>query len=181
MMDSYRIPLLARESIEAQIDRLFDDAIRNSSGQQPHCDVYEDEKSFCVQMAVPGLSVNEIHVELNDDTLRVSGERKSEPSEGRTWHLRELQEGSFTCAFHLPLHVSPDGVHASYELGILTITVPKREAAQSRRILIESSDEPLIQDKKRGILKRSRISAILVFAGLIGLGTWSAWGTLLGS
>jgi len=79
------------------------------------------------------------------------------------------------------LHVSPDGVHASYELGILTITVPKREAAQSRRILIESSDEPLIQDKKRGILKRSRISAILVFAGLIGLGTWSAWGTLLGS
>ena len=57
MMDPYRVPMLAKESIETQIDRLFDNAIRNSSGQAPHCNVYEDEKSFCVQMAVPGMSV----------------------------------------------------------------------------------------------------------------------------
>ena len=127
MMGFRHIPLLAKESMETQIDRLFDDAIRSSSGTTPNCNVYEDEKCFCVQMAVPGMSVKDMHVELEDDTLRVKGVRKGEPSEGRTWHARELQEGAFTCAFHLPVHVNPGGVHASYGEGILTITFPKRE------------------------------------------------------
>ena len=173
------IPLFAEESMETQIDRLFDDAIRDSSGPTPNCNVYEDEKR-CVQMAVPGVSVKDIHVELEDDTQRVKGVRKAEPSEGRTWHARELQEGAFTGAFHLPLHVNPDGVQASYEEGILTVTVPKREAAPYRRITIQSPDDQLmLETKKDGIVKRSIIAAILVFAGLVGLGMWSAWSTLL--
>lgn len=182
MMGSHHIPLLAKESIETQIDRLFDDAIRDSSRRAPNCNVYEDEKSFCVQMAVAGVSAKHLQVDLQDDTLRVKGERKGEPSEGRTWHVRELQEGSFTCAFHLPSHVNPDGVHASFEEGVLTITFPKREAGKCRQVMIQSpGDQWMIEDNKEGTLRRSVIAAILVFAGLIGLGAWSAWSTLLGS
>ena len=178
MRGFHHIPL--PESIETQIDRLFDDAIRHCSGPAPNCNVYEDDKSFCVQIAVPGMSMEDIHVELEDKTLRVKGERKGEQSNGRIWHARELQEGAFSCAFHLPSHVNRDGVHASYGEGILTIIFPKREAAHGRQVMIQSYDPQLmIEPKKDGIVKRSIIASILVFAGLVGLGIWSAWSVLL--
>jgi HSP20 family protein len=173
MMGFHHIPPLAKDTIETQIDRLFDDAIRGPSRWAPKCNVYEDGKTFCVQMAIPGMHA--IHVEVEDHTLRVKGERKGELSEGRTWHARELQEGAFTWAFQLPSHVNPDGGHASYEEGILTITFPTREEAKSRQIMIQSPGAPLTgEDGKDGILKRSIIATTLFFAGLVGLGIWSA-------
>lgn len=180
MMGFHHIPLLAKESIETQIDRLFDEAVRGASRSAPHCNAYEDEKTFCVQVAIPGMPVSDIHVEVDDHTLRVTGERKGEPSEGRVWHARELQEGAFTCTFQLPAQVNPDGGHASYEKGILTITFPKKENVKSRQVTIQSHGaQSAIEDGTDGTLKRSIIAATLFFAGLVGLGMWSAGSALL--
>ena len=100
------------------------------------------DKRFCVQ-------------------ILLKGERKGQLqlSEGRIWHARELQDGGFTCAFHLPSYVNLDGGHASYNEGILTVIFPTREEAKSRQVLIQSPESQLKKDSKQGMLKRSIVAA----------------------
>ena len=137
-----QLPVLFRESaFNTQIDRLLADAIGTISGWsstwEPNCNVYEDENGFCVQIALPGMEVNDIDVHVEDNTLRVKGERKDEASEGRTWYTREFLQGPFACSFRLPSYVDGHTSTASYKQGILTISFPKREEAKPRRIMIE--------------------------------------------
>lgn len=180
MIVVHHVPVVNKDAFEAHIDRLFDDAIRGSSTWEPKGNVYEDERCFCVQMPVSGLSLNHLDVHIEDGMLRVKGERKNQGLEGRTWYTRELEEGVFACTFQLPSHVNGDAVHASYEQGILTITCPKLEEAKPRRVEIQSPSAPLmIEEEPEGTIKRSIKAAGLLFVGLIGLGTWSAWSVLL--
>jgi HSP20 family protein len=181
MVFHHMMPVVQRESIETEIDRLFDDAIRGSSTWEPNCNVFEDENNFCVQMAVPGLTVDQIDAQVERNTLHVKGARKNETSEGKTWYAQEFEEGPFACSFQLPSHVNCDAVNAVYDQGVLTITFPKREEAKPRRILIEPSSgsaQSMIEDQA-GTMKRSIQAASLLLAGLIGLGIWSAWSVLL--
>jgi HSP20 family protein len=129
-------------AVESQIDRLFDDAIQTvnewSQSWEPAYNVFEDEQDFTVQIALPGLDVNQIDVQVENNILRVKGERKSDEPEGRRWYTRGIEEGAFSCSFKLPEHADYEKSTASYKQGLLTITLPKREEEKSRRILIES-------------------------------------------
>jgi HSP20 family protein len=176
------MPVVERESIETKIDRLFDDAIRGSSTWKPNCNVYEDENNFCVQIAVPGLSVSQLDVRMEHNTLLVKGARKNETSEGKTWYAREFEEGPFACSFQLPSHVNCDAASTAYDQGVLTITFAKREEAKPRRIMITPSSvsaQSMIDEDRERTLKRSIKAASLLVAGFIGLGVWSAWSALL--
>jgi HSP20 family protein len=173
MVFHHMMPVVQRESIETEIDRLFDDAIRGSSTWEPNCNVFEDENNFCVQMALPGLSVDQIDAQVERNTLHVKGTRKNETLEGKTWYAQEFDQ--------LPSYVNYDAVNAVYDQGVLTITFPKREEARPRRILIEPSSgnaQSMIEDQE-GTMKRPIQAASLLWAGFIGLGIWSAWSVLL--
>lgn len=178
MMVFHQVPVVSKGAFEADIDRLFDDAIRGSSAWKPKCNVYEDESRFCVQMAVPGLSARDLKVRIEHDTLQVKGRGTHEGSEGKTWHVRELEEGEFSSTFQLPSHVNRDAVHASYEQGILTVTCPKREEAKPRQVEIQSSNAPLVSPETEGSIKSAVKAAGLLYAGFIGLGIWLAWRAL---
>ena len=137
-----QVPALFRNgSRETQIDRLLDDAIRSvdewSQSWDPGCNVFEDEQGFVVQMALPGLEVNQIDIQVENNELRVKGERKHDASENRTWYTRGIPEGAFSCSFELPASVDREKSTASYRQGILTVTFSKREEARPRRIMIE--------------------------------------------
>lgn len=137
-----QLPVLCRNgSIESQIDRLLDDAVRSvsewSRAWDPSCNVYEDEAGFTIQMALPGLAPQQIDVQIEDQMLRVKGERRVDTSEERTWYSRDIAEGPFSCSFKLPAYVDQEKSTASYKQGLLTITFPKRDEAKPRRIAIE--------------------------------------------
>ena len=137
-----QVPVLFRNSsIDAQIDRLLDDAVQSVSGWSqawdPSCNVYEDEASFTIQMALPGLDPQQIDVQIEDAVLRVKGERRADTLEGRKWYSRDIAEGAFSCSFKLPAYVNQEKSTASYKQGLLTITFPKRDEAKARRIAIE--------------------------------------------
>lgn len=137
-----QLPVLFHNgSAESQIDRLLDDAIRAvnewSQSWEPNCNVFEDEEGFTVQMALPGLEANQIDVQVENDELRVKGERKSDASENRTWHARTIEEGTFACSFQLPAYVDHEKSTATYKHGLLTITFPKREEARPHHIMVE--------------------------------------------
>jgi HSP20 family protein len=138
-----QLPVLFHNgSIESQIDRLLDDAIQSVNRWPQSWDsaynMFEDEQAFTVQIALPGLDVNQIDVQVENNILRVKGERKDDESEGRQWYTRGIEGGAFSCSFKLPEHADYEKSTASYKQGLLTITLPKREEAKPRRIMIES-------------------------------------------
>ena len=139
--DSQLPVLFHNGSAESQIDRLLDDAIQAvsewSESWDPTCNIFEDPNGFTVQMALPGMESTQIDVQVENNVLRVKGERKSEMSEQIKWYTRSIPDGVFSCSFNLPAYVDHEKSSASYRHGVLTITFPKREEAIPRRIMIE--------------------------------------------
>jgi|APDOM4702015191_1054821.scaffolds.fasta_scaffold24874_4 HSP20 family protein len=128
-------------SVESQVDRFLDDAIRAvsewSESWEPTCNIFEDSDGFTVEMALPGIEPSQIDVQVEHNVLRVNGERKSDMSEQAKWYTRSIPDGGFSCSFKLPAYVDHEKSTASYRHGVLTITFLKREEANPRRIMIE--------------------------------------------
>jgi len=114
------------------IDRFFSESAARSGGSSysfvPKVDVLENEKAFIINVAVPGVSKEDFKIDLNDNYLTISGERKfkNEKTE-HNFHSVETQYGSFSRSFSLPENVDAAGISAQYNNGILEITVPKDE------------------------------------------------------
>lgn len=124
---------------------LFDSAFQLTStapgyteGWVPALDVFEDEEKVSVQVELPGMKKDDFDISLHEDVLTVSGERKveSEQSEGGNFR-RERTFGSFSRNITLPSAVKADEVKASYQEGVLTVTLPKAEVAKPRKIQVE--------------------------------------------
>jgi len=103
----------------------------------PPVDVRETEESFVVTAELPGLSKDDISITLENNILKLAGERRFErDTKEEEFHRIERSYGSFTRAFSLPSRVTSDNVAAEFKDGILTITVPKAAEARPRRIEI---------------------------------------------
>jgi HSP20 family protein len=132
------------DTLRREFDRLFDTVLRADEGDgiqapvwAPRTDISETEDRYVVRMDMPGLSKKDLSIELRDDTLTVSGERKSEYEEKKeSLHRIERSYGRFFRSFTLPHASSSDEIAARMEEGVLTIEVPKREESRPRRIEI---------------------------------------------
>jgi HSP20 family protein len=101
----------------------------------PALDVQEDKDNFVIRTELPGLKREEIDVSLQDDMLVISGERKVEKvEEGVEVHRKERYYGKFQRTLTLPESVAADKVNADYKDGLLTVTLPKTEAAKPKKI-----------------------------------------------
>jgi HSP20 family protein len=104
----------------------------------PALDLYEDKDNVFVKAEVPGLKKEDIDVSLEDGVLTISGERKSEQkSDDAETHRSERFVGRFNRSLTLPSEVKADEVKASYQDGILTVTLPKAEAAKPKQIEVK--------------------------------------------
>jgi HSP20 family protein len=101
----------------------------------PAVDVLESQDGYVIRAELPGMSREDIKVEVKDGTLVLSGERKSEkPAEGVKYRRAERVAAKFWRSFSLPETVKQEGIEASYKDGMLEIRVPKAEAAKPRQI-----------------------------------------------
>jgi len=128
--------IMALASVD--VDRLLQDTLRSmNAGWAPPCSAYEDEHGFHIQVAVPGVDRQDMHILFEDGVLTVKGERK-EPSmdQARRYFAQEIGWGGFSRSFRLPSYIDPDKVSASYKDGVLELGLPKREEAKPRRIEI---------------------------------------------
>jgi len=129
-------------SLRDELDRLFEspwaELTRTSqllSGWTPALDVHEDKDNFVVHAELPGMKREEIEVSLHDGALSISGERKLEKQyEEAEVYRTERFFGKFQRTVTLPAPVAADKVKAQYKDGILTITLPKTEAAKPKQI-----------------------------------------------
>ncbi len=117
-------------SFSSLIDRFFNDSMTRSGGSsfQPNVDIVENEKSFELHVAAPGLNKDDFQIELKDNFLTVSGERKfTNEKQEKNYHAIETQFGAFSRSFSLPDNVDSSKINAKYNNGILELTIPKDE------------------------------------------------------
>lgn len=94
----------------------------------PKVDIAETETGFEVSLATPGMKKEDFNIEVNDNFLTISGERKFvNEDKGKNFHSVETQYGTFSKSFKLPKSVNAEKIEAKYEAGILNLFVPKDE------------------------------------------------------
>ncbi len=121
-------------SFSGMLDKFFNDSFGAALKQfSPAVDIAEDEKSYEIHVAVPGVKKQDFKIDLIDGKLTISGERKmEEKKDGKNFHSLETQYGSFSRSFFIPEDVKEDKVEATYEDGLLKLTLPKKEKKVSK-------------------------------------------------
>jgi HSP20 family protein len=121
--------------LETEMDRLFENALGEfSTAASPTrfpVDLYEDKDNTYVRAELPGVSRDDINVEVVDDYLNITAARKTPAADGKG-------EESFSLSRSVSLNeaVHADKVSAAYENGVLTVTLPKREEAKPKKITV---------------------------------------------
>jgi HSP20 family protein len=118
--------------------RLFDNGHHES--WQPCTDISETDETYVVEVDLPGMTMHDISVRLDDTTVVIAGQRQRTPA-GSVKHQARVERpcGTFQRAFTLPTAVQRDAVQATYAHGVLTITVPKADAARPRHITVQAA------------------------------------------
>ena len=105
----------------------------------PPLDVYEEKDKLVVTVELPGIEPEKVDVSVEDHTLTVRGEREFNTEiKEENFHRIERRYGSFTRAMTLPPTADSEHIKATFDKGVLTLEVPKREEAKPRRIEIEA-------------------------------------------
>jgi HSP20 family protein len=136
-------PFMGFGGLQSMLNDLFDGTDSRSSAKPsvskwyPAVDVMESKDSYFIRAELPRMKREDIKVEVNDGTLVLSGERKSEkPAEGVEYRHVERVAAKFWRSFSLSKTAKQDGIEATYKDGILEIRVPKAEEAKPRQIEI---------------------------------------------
>lgn len=112
----------------------------------PELDAWETESEYVVTLDLPGVKAEQVEISFEKNTLTIRGERERAIRAPEKGELRvffaERDWGSFTRSLRFPLHVAGDNIGATFDAGVLTIRVPKTEAAKPRKIQISTGAEP---------------------------------------
>ena len=128
----------------SDLDRFFEDddwflpVIPRWGAMKPAMDVYETEKDVIAEVSIPDFDPEKVEISVEDDVLKVSGkmdEKKEEKDKG--YWRKEIRKGSFERMVRLPVAVKKDAMDATYEKGVLKITMPKAEAKPTSKVKIK--------------------------------------------
>jgi HSP20 family protein len=142
-------PFREMSSLQERMNRLMSDfRTRSPFGEEemaqgswiPAVDIYETKESIVLNVELPGVTKEDIALEVKDSTLTIKGEKKLEKNvTEENFHRMERSYGSFTRAFTLPSTVQRDKVKAKFRDGILEIMLPKAEEAKPKQIKVDVS------------------------------------------
>ena len=143
-------------SMFEQMDRLFEDFFGKRFGPwwpsirwpevrwpaemeiHPSVDIFEDKDEVVVKAELPGLAKEDVNVNITEDTVTISGEKKKEEKvEKKDYYRFERSFGSFSRSFSLPTDVQTDKAKATFKNGVLEIRVPKTEEAKKKEVKVK--------------------------------------------
>ena len=137
-------PLRELGTLQTEMNRLFN-TVFDSPGTSnatmrrwmPAMDLLEVEDHFVLRADLPGMSEEDVNIELEDSTLTISGERKAEhESKQEGFYRVERASGAFQRSLTLPKGIDPESVTASFDRGVLEVRIPKPEERKPRKISI---------------------------------------------
>lgn len=122
--------------LDKEFEKFFD-VFSKTDNFAPVCEILDEEKSFAISLDMPGFGKEDIDIEVKDNHLIVTGERKSASKTEKNNVLRsERRYGKYSRVFSLPQNLKIDAIEARYENGVLDIRVPKEEKSQPKKIQI---------------------------------------------
>ena len=112
--------------------------VETESAWTPRVNISENEKSYEISAEIPGVSKDNIKVDLKDNKLTIKGEKKAERKEEKDNYIRvERSYGNFERSFYLNDDVDVTKLNASFKDGVLNVSLPKKEEAQPKEISVE--------------------------------------------
>lgn len=139
----WRRPTDDLSTIRRQMENLFDDFLRRptrpaTSGVYPLINLTGNKDSYYLRAEIPGLKSDELDIQVTGNTITLSGERKiTAEDENAKYHRKEREAGRFSRGLSLPGDVNSDKVEAALKDGILTVKIPKAEAAKPKQITVK--------------------------------------------
>lgn len=130
--------------LQREIDRMFE-RVRSGANDDgtvrtwaPSVDIIEKETDYSIKIELPGVDKKDVKITVQDDVLIIKGEKKMEAEKkGENYHRVERCYGAFQRSFSLPTTVAADKIDASYDNGVLTISLPKAEEAKPKEIEVK--------------------------------------------
>jgi HSP20 family protein len=144
-------PMRELNALQGEMNRLFNSFFDEGNGGQgrrwaPAVDVLERDDSLVLKADLPGLSEDDVQIEVRDNVLTIAGERKAEHEERQNGYYRvERSFGRFSRALQLPDGIDADRIAAAFDKGVLEVTIPKPEQRQPRRIEIGGSNAETVE------------------------------------
>jgi HSP20 family protein len=143
-------PFRELSSLQTEMNRLFNAAfgdmpnggtVGSARRWMPAMDLLETDEDFVLRADLPGMSEDDVSIELEDNVLTLSGERKAEHEEKREGFYRvERASGAFSRSLTLPKGVDAEAVNASFDRGVLEVRIPKPEQRKPRKITIGAGE-----------------------------------------
>ncbi len=135
-------------TLRQAMDRLFEDSFvspltlrtYNGEASAPALDVHQTADEIVVTAALPGLKAEDVDITITGQTLVIRGEFKEDSDVGRDQYLyRERRFGTFQRQVQLPVRVQGDAANATFEDGVLRLSIPKAEEVKPRQIQVKAS------------------------------------------
>jgi HSP20 family protein len=137
-----RSPWQEMEEASLRLNRLFSQSGSENGTTQwnPAMNVEETDEALLLSAELPGMTIEDIEIEVKNNVLTVKGEKKDgrEEREDRKYHLWERNFGAFDRTFTLPRGVATEKISAEFKDGILSVQIPKAPEAKSRKISIKA-------------------------------------------
>jgi HSP20 family protein len=146
-------PLRELGTLQTEMNRLFNTVFDSPGGDggtlrrwMPAMDLLETGDHFVLRADLPGMGEEDVNIELEDSTLTITGERKTEHEDTQEGYYRvERASGSFQRSLTLPKGVDPEAVTASFDRGVLEVRIPKPEERKPRKIAIGGASDRTIE------------------------------------
>jgi len=124
-----------------QMNRFFEDLEEGQqylsrSGGWPRTNFYDDGENIIVRTKVPGVSENDLNIQIHNNLLSITGSRTTSPKQGYTVLRQERLTDTFSRSFTLPVEINPDNTSALLKNGILTLKLAKAQAAKPKKITV---------------------------------------------
>jgi HSP20 family protein len=139
-------PMRDLSSIQEKMNQIFEDTLARTRGREeglgtgmwtPAVDIYESNDAVVVKAEVPGLTKDQVGIEVKDGLLTLKGERKVEKEvKEENYHRIERAYGTFQRSFSLPATVDQEKISAVLKDGVLSLTLPKKEQAKKKQITV---------------------------------------------
>jgi len=132
------LPTITRRSFRPfYVPSFFNDdffpVLPNRTNSVPAVNIREDEKSYALDLAVPGLDKKDLNIDINEDVLTISSESKNETEESKDgFRRKEFSYRAFTRSFYIPEDVNREMIEANYKDGVLSVNLPKQEEEKSK-------------------------------------------------
>jgi HSP20 family protein len=132
------------------MDKLFEDSYNRvqapvhrrfiESHLTPRADAWENEEQVTIEMALPGVNLEDVEITFEQDTLTIQGTFPT-LDDSKNWIVLEIRRGTFQRRFTLQVAIDVDKVAATSRNGLLVLTLPKSEASKPRKITINAARE----------------------------------------